>query len=57
MITALREWLTGVVVVTMLLSVAQTLTPEGHLRRIVSFTGGIFARRITGGRLQNGRRS
>lgn len=38
---ALREWLTSVVVVSMLLSVAQLLVPEGTLRKIASFTGGL----------------
>lgn len=42
MIAAVREWLTSIVVVTMLLSVAQTLVPEGTIRRIASFTGGLI---------------
>ena len=42
MIAALREWLTGVVVVTLLLSVALTLIPEGSLRKVASFTGGLL---------------
>lgn len=42
MIGAVREWLTSIVVVTMLLSVAQTLIPEGTVRRIASFTGGLI---------------
>ena len=37
MIGALREWLTSIVVVTLLLSVAQTLVPEGSIRRVASF--------------------
>lgn len=42
MIGALREWLTSIVVVTMLLSVAQTLIPEGTIRKIAFFTGGLI---------------
>lgn len=39
---AARAWLTSVVVVTLLLSVAQTLIPEGTVRKIASFTGGLI---------------
>ena len=39
---ALREWLTSLVAVSMLLSVAQTLVPEGNIRKIASFTGGLI---------------
>ncbi len=42
MMAAVREWLTAVVTVTMLLSVVQVLVPEGHLRRIASFLGGLI---------------
>lgn len=42
MVAALREWITSVVVVTLLLSVTQTLLPEGGVRRIASFTGGLL---------------
>ena len=42
MIGALREWLTSIVVVTLLLSVAQTLVPEGSIRRAASFAGGLI---------------
>lgn len=42
MIGAVREWITGLVVVTMLLSVAQTLIPEGTIRKTASFTGGLI---------------
>lgn len=41
MIAAVREWLTSVVAVTLLLTVAQTLIPEGNIRKIASFTGGL----------------
>jgi stage III sporulation protein AF len=41
MMGAVRSWLTSVVVVSLLLSVAQTLIPEGSLRKIASFTGGL----------------
>ena len=42
MMAAAREWLTAVVAVTLLLSAAQSLIPEGALRRIASFTGGLI---------------
>ena len=42
MIGALREWLTSIVVVTLLLSVAQTLVPERSIRRVASFVGGLI---------------
>ena len=41
MMGAVREWLTSIVVVTMLLSVAQSLIPEGGIRKIASITGGL----------------
>jgi stage III sporulation protein AF len=41
MMGAVRSWLTSVVVVSLLLSVAQTLIPEGSIRKIASFTGGL----------------
>lgn len=42
MITAIREWMTAVVTVTMLLSVAQSLIPEGSIRKIASLTCGLI---------------
>ena len=42
MIGALREWLSSIVLVSVLLSVAQTLVPEGSVRRIAAFTGGLI---------------
>ena len=39
---ALREWLTSLVAVSMLLSVARTLVPEGSIRKVSSFTGGLI---------------
>lgn len=42
MMAAVREWITAVVMVAMLLSVAQTLIPEGTIRKIASFTGGLI---------------
>lgn len=39
---AVRAWLSAVVTVALLLSVAQTLIPEGTIRRIASFTGGLI---------------
>ena len=41
MIGAVRTWLTSVAAVTLLLSVVQTLTPEGAMRKIAGFTGGL----------------
>lgn len=41
MIAAVREWLTAVVAVTLLLTAAQTLIPEGNIRKIAAFTGGL----------------
>lgn len=41
MITAVREWLASVVAVTLLLTVAQALIPEGSIRKIAAFTGGL----------------
>lgn len=41
MIGAVRAWLTSVVVVSLLLAVAQTLIPEGSIRKIAGFTGGL----------------
>ena len=42
MIAAVREWLTSIVVVTLLISVAQTLITGGTLRKVASFTGGLI---------------
>lgn len=42
MIGAVRAWLTSIVMVTLLLSVAQTLIPEGTIRKIAGFTGGLI---------------
>ena len=39
---ALREWLTSVVTVSVLLAVAQTMIPEGTVRKIGAFTGGLI---------------
>lgn len=39
---AAREWLTAVVAVSLLLAAAQSLIPEGSLKRIASFTGGLI---------------
>ena len=36
MIEAVQEWLRAVVVTALLLSVVQTLLPEGNVRRIAS---------------------
>lgn len=42
MMAALREWLTSVVTVTMLISVSRILVPEGTLRKVFSFTAGLI---------------
>lgn len=42
MMGAVRGWLSSIVVVTLLLSVAQTLIPAGTIRKIASFTGGLI---------------
>ncbi len=41
MIGAVRGWLTSIAAVTLLLSVVQTLVPEGTMRKISGFTGGL----------------
>lgn len=41
MIEAVRGWITSIVTVTMLLSVIQTMVPDGRIRRISSFGGGL----------------
>jgi len=42
MITAVREWLVSLMAVSLFLSLAQSLIPEGTLRKISSFTGGLL---------------
>ena len=42
MIEAVRAWLSSIVVASVLVSVARTLMPEGTVRRIGSFTGGLI---------------
>ena len=42
MMAAAREWLCAVVAVTLLLAAAQTLIPEGAIRKIASFVGGLI---------------
>ena len=41
MIDAVREWIRSIVMVTMLLSVGQAMVPEGQIRKIFSFSGGL----------------
>ena len=43
MIDAVRSWLTSIAAVTLMLTVVQTLVPEGTQRKISGFTGGAFA--------------
>ena len=38
---AVREWLTALVAVTLLLTAAQALVPEGTLRRLSGLIGGL----------------
>ena len=42
MMEHVRQWLSSIVVVSLLLSVAQTLVPEGSIRRMASFVGGLI---------------
>ena len=42
MIGAVREWLVAVVTVSLLLSVTEMLLPEGSIRKITSFAGGLL---------------
>lgn len=42
MMTAVREWLFSVVVISLLLTVAESLIPEGSIRKIAGFTGGLI---------------
>lgn len=42
MMAAVREWLVSLVAVSLFLSLAQSLIPEGTLRKISSFTGGLL---------------
>ena len=42
MIAAVRSWLTSITAVTLMLTVVQTLVPEGTLRKITGFTGGLL---------------
>ena len=42
MIDAVRSWLTSIAAVTLMLTVVQTLVPEGTLRKISGFTGGLL---------------
>ena len=39
---AVRAWLEAVVLVSMLLAVAESLIPEGTIRKIAGFTGGVI---------------
>lgn len=42
MIGVLRSWISSIAAITMLLTVAQFLTPEGTLRKISGFIGGLL---------------
>ena len=42
MIGAVRGWITSIAAVTLLLTVAQALVPEGTMKKITGFTGGLL---------------
>ncbi|MCI9121256.1 MAG: stage III sporulation protein AF [Oscillibacter sp.] len=42
MIGAVRTWLTSIAAVTLLLTVVEQLIPEGTLRKLAGFTGGLL---------------
>ena len=42
MIAAVRGWLTSIAAVTLMLTVVQTLVPEGTIKKIAGFTGGLL---------------
>lgn len=42
MIGAVRNWVTSIAAVTLLLTVVQTLVPEGTIKKIAGFTGGLL---------------
>lgn len=56
MMAALRSWLTSVAVVTLLISLVQTLVPEGTLRKITSFAGGLVLLAVLAQPLPGGER-
>lgn len=42
MLTALRNWMTEILIASVFLSVAEKLVPEGSVRKIASMTGGLI---------------
>lgn len=42
MIAAARSWVTSIAAVTLILTVVQALVPEGTIRKITGFTGGLL---------------
>jgi stage III sporulation protein AF len=42
MMTAVREWLVAVVAASLLISLSQSLIPEGTIRRAAAMTGGLI---------------
>lgn len=42
MMEALRQWLTGIVCVSVLLYLVRTLAPKGTVGRVAEFTGGLL---------------
>lgn len=41
MMESLRTWLSSIVAVTLLIAMAESLVPEGTIRRVAGFTGGL----------------
>lgn len=41
MMESLRTWLSSIVAVTLLIAIAESLVPEGTMRRVAGFTGGL----------------
>ena len=41
MMESLRTWLSSIVAVTLLIAMAESLVPEGTMRRVAGFTGGL----------------
>lgn len=42
MIAAVREWLVGIIAASLLVSVADNLIPQGAIKKIAGFTGGLI---------------
>ena len=53
MMEAVRAWLTSVVLVSVLLSAAQSLIPPGTVRKAAGFTGGLILLPVLGADLEH----